>query len=147
MRSFAPRKLQVMPNLTPLMDVALLLIATFLALGPLFTRQFPLALPPVEVRAATQGMPPNQVVVRVDANSLTLNGAPIAENMLEEALRTSLAGQRNPVVIFDAQLELPYERVAVLLDIFQRAGAKSVGLASDLGSHLPPIVNTTEVAP
>jgi biopolymer transport protein ExbD len=148
-----------MPNLAPILDISLLLIVVFLAVAPLFARELPLKLPRVEAKAAENGLPAGQVVVRAMPDGLTVNGVQVTDDKLLEALRTALAGEE--AVILDASPELRYDRVVFLLDVFRQAGARSVGLAPDLAPVLNPAApagdassttanttaNPTEVAP
>jgi len=159
MRSHAPRRLEVIPNLTPLVNVALLVMVIFLALAPLFGRQMPVMLTPVELKVA-EVLPPDQVVIRVSPTGVAVNGQPVLEEQLRDALKPLIAQNLEGLVLIDADLELPYERVVNLLDIVREAGGRSVGLTPDLSTFVSPVtpgdpaatsgnlpVTTTEIAP
>jgi biopolymer transport protein ExbD len=126
----------VTPDLSALSSMALLVLVLFLSLGPLFARSLPVALPPVTMKLDTQ-LPPDQLIVRIRGEQLSLNDQPHTRQTLSDALRTALAGQKDAVVMLDADPSLPFNEVVFYLDVCYAAGARSVGLTDDLLSLAP----------
>lgn len=136
-RSFVPRKLMATPDLVPIFGASLILAAIFFGLAPLAGHQLDVELSTVELELAKDNtLPPGQIVVRATLDGALLNGTPVSDRVLSENLSTSLAGQPDPIVILDADPDLPYERVVYLLDTFKQSGAKAVGLAPNLALFL-----------
>jgi biopolymer transport protein ExbD len=136
MESFVPRKLSVIPDVSPLFGVMLIVIVVFLGFVPLMGYQLPVEIAPVQLEWTEGPLPTGQVVVRVTPDELFLNGLPMTERDFPGALRSSLAGQPDPVVILDAAPDMAYERVVAFLDLFHRVGARTVGLAPDLAAFM-----------
>jgi biopolymer transport protein TolR len=123
-------------NVTPMVDVMLVLLIIFMITAPLLTQGVKVDLP----RAATepleaQTIPP--LVLSVDrAGRLYLNVGPQPQQPLDDAtvaVRATATLQRNPAtqVLVKADSAVAYGRVVQALVILQRAGARSVGFITE----------------
>ncbi|MFM7199911.1 MAG: ExbD/TolR family protein [Myxococcota bacterium] len=131
------QRLKVEPE--SLLVVLLPLFALFLWSWQEQTRGARLILPvlPVEVQAASDPLPPSQLVVRARGTQLTLNGAEVQPTQLEERLKVLLELQKDKVVFVDLDPAVRYDEALQLLEPIQRAGAHSVALTPDLTTFLP----------
>jgi biopolymer transport protein ExbD len=113
-------------NVTPLVDVVLVLLIIFMVLTPLQQKALHLLLPETE---ASDPQPPQpaaaaQLVVTLDAHgALALDGAPLPLAALGEALRARLPGRSREerVVFFTASPEAPYPALVEAMDAARRA--------------------------
>ena len=116
-------------NMTPLIDVMLVLLVIFMVTAPLMGSSLRLDLP--EAHAAAPGEAPDVVAVAPDARSgLFLDAAPVAADALRAHL-VAVAG-RNPQaeVQLRADKAVPYGQVAALIDTVQGAGLTRIGFAT-----------------
>jgi len=118
-------------NVTPLIDVLLVLLIIFMVITPLT----PMGLDVL----APQPPPPNQpppppdqdrtVVIVIDKDkSLKLNQDPIDWNGLGDRLEFVFKTRAERVVFVRADKDLPFETVANAIDIAKGAGIDKVGL-------------------
>jgi biopolymer transport protein TolR len=122
-------------NVTPMVDVMLVLLVIFILTAPLMTSAIRLDLPQSEGGQA--GVAPQAVSLVVDAQgALFLNDQPITPDTLRQ--RLSEAARRNP----DTELELradqsvPYGRVVEAMGLAQKAGLSRIGFVAQTPS--PP---------
>ena len=121
-------------NVTPLIDVVLVLLIIFMVLTPITLQKMAAELPPID--DDTPPPPPSQqdeqlMVAIYDDSSLALNLVPMDEARLQEELQKRLRGRpsakRN--VFVDAAPEAIYEQVVHIVDVARDSGAERVGFA------------------
>ena len=120
-------------NVTPLVDVMLVLLVIFILTAPLMTSAIRLDLPQSE--GAESGAAPQAVVLVVDAQGQWfLNDQPIAENALREQL--AKAARRNPLTELElrADASVPYGRVVEAMGMAQKAGLTRIGFVAEVVS-------------
>jgi biopolymer transport protein ExbD len=115
-------------NVTPLVDVVLVLLIIFMVVTPLREEALQLRVP--DARPPAGAAPPSLVVgVRPDG-ALTLEGVAVDdgeyERRLGAALRARPAGER--AVFFSADDAAPYRRLVLALDGARRAGAETLAV-------------------
>jgi biopolymer transport protein ExbD len=119
-------------NVTPLVDVMLVLLVIFIITAPLFTQVLPLELPRVKAQAATD--PPETIELALTgASQLQLAGRSLAPEALEAALRAEIARRPEATLKLSADRSVPYERVAQALALAQAAGISRIGLVTQTG--------------
>jgi biopolymer transport protein TolR len=122
-------------NMTPLIDVMLVLVVIFIITAPLLASSLRLDLPRSD--AATASDAARSVLLGIDrSGQLFLNDQPMATGELAKRL-ASIANQ-NP----DTELQLradaavPYGRVVEVIGIAQQAGLGRIGFVAD--TRAPP---------
>ena len=116
-------------NVTPMVDVMLVLLVIFILTAPLLTSAIRLDLPQSE--AAEPGASPQAVSLAVDAQgALFLNDQPISADDLRQ--RLSQAAQRNPNTELElrADQSVPYGRVVEAMGLAQKAGLSRIGFVA-----------------
>jgi len=117
-------------NMTPMIDVLLVLIIIFMVITPLVPRGLEALVP----QPPPPGTPPSQadnrtVVVVVDANhKFMINSDPIEENMLGGRLADIFKTRAERVVFIKGDPSLEFQWVAKAIDIAHGAGIEKVGL-------------------
>jgi biopolymer transport protein TolR len=120
-------------NVTPLVDVMLVLLVIFILTAPLMTSAIRLDLPQSE--GGEPGAAAQAVVLVVDAQGRWfLNDQPIAENALRDQL--TQAARRNPLTELElrADASVPYGRVVEAMGLAQKAGLSRIGFVAEVVS-------------
>jgi biopolymer transport protein TolR len=128
-RSSAPPPMSDI-NMTPLIDVMLVLLVIFMITAPLMSASLKLDLPHSE--AATASDVPDFVAVSIDpAGRLYLADQPVAPAVFAE--RMAQAAKKNPQteVQLRADKTVPYGRVAELIGVVQKAGLSRIGFVAE----------------
>ena len=117
-------------NMTPLIDVMLVLLVIFIITAPLMTSSLKLELPKTD--AATPTSAPAFIALAIDANGqLFFGDEALARDTL--AQRVALAAKANPQleVQLRADQKVPYGQVAELLALIQAAGLTRIGFVTE----------------
>jgi len=117
-------------NMTPLIDVMLVLLVIFMITAPLMTSSLKLDLPKTD--AAQPADTPQFVSVAIDPSGQLYFG----EDKVDAATlaaRIAEAARRNPQteVQLRADTQVPYGRVAELIGIVQKAGLSRIGFVAE----------------
>ena len=118
-------------NVTPIIDVALVLVIILLVTAPLMSvADLPVNLPQAHTRDAEDE---RNISVTLTANGeLAVDEQRVPAGQLTAALRQRLAqrGTENVLVVLRADRDLPYSQVRQLLAETRAAGAKRVAVAT-----------------
>jgi biopolymer transport protein TolR len=115
-------------NVTPLVDVMLVLLIIFMVTAPLLTTGVPVDLPESKAAALKQEKEP--VTISIDREGvISIDQEAVEEDALATRL-TALAGQDPPQVYLRADRALDYGRVMRVLGELNRAGLNKVALVS-----------------
>jgi biopolymer transport protein ExbD len=113
-------------NVTPLIDVLLVLLIIFMCVAPVAPRALAAGLPRTD---SSPGHSARALVLEVGADSLALNGTPVLTFAdLDRRLRAALETRGEGTVFVRAEGDAPYERVVAAIDVAEGAGASRVGL-------------------
>src|SRR5262245_7112694 len=114
-------------NVTPLVDVMLVLLVIFMVVTPLLQREVPVDLPlAVTGREAESAV---QVTLTATAEGgILLDGEPVTDGALPERLRDLYATRTDHTVFLAADRGLPYSRVVDLMDVCRIAGVERIGV-------------------
>jgi len=117
-------------NMTPLVDVMLVLVVIFIITAPLLASSIRLDLPRTD--AARPQEAPKFVIVVVDkAGQIFLDDKPVAQ--IELSRQLTLLASRNPdtEVQLRADEAVPYGRVVAVMGAAQKAGLSRIGFVAD----------------
>ena len=127
-------------NVTPFVDVMLVLLIIFMVAAPLMTVGVPIKLPETAANAMpTEDEEPLTITLTADG-LLLLNSTEMAEEELIPKL-TAVAAERSSKKVFvRADGAVPYEKVAQLMGALNAGGFNDIGLVTDPGG---PAMNGT----
>ena len=117
-------------NITPLVDVMLVLLVIFMVTAPVLSRAIPLDLPQAAPPDQPRPPPPEPIQLRIDAaGELSWNGDATSLSALPGLLDAEM--QRNPgdqpMLQIDANGDSDYGVVAGVLAAANKAGVQKVG--------------------
>jgi biopolymer transport protein TolR len=115
-------------NITPLVDVVLVLLIIFMVITPLLQVGYDVKVPP---KATVDTPPPSldQLIVSVTAGkTLYLNKERLDKQSLALRLSEILKNRRDKTVFFSADDTVTYGEVATVMDIVRSAGANNIGI-------------------
>jgi biopolymer transport protein TolR len=116
-------------NITPLVDVVLVLLIIFMVITPLLQMGYDVKVPPKATEQTISQVPPDQLVVSLMPNNhIFLNKQELTEQQLKTQLADNLKNRSQKTVFFSADDSVPYEQVAKLMDIVRNAGATNIGI-------------------
>jgi len=118
-------------NVTPLVDVMLVLLIIMMLIAPMLQQGVSLRLP---TAANTVDKPESQdqTVISVAANKeLYLNAKPIREADLAQRLTDLLEGKAEKIVLIKADEEVEYGAVMAVMDQLRQAAIEDVGLITE----------------
>jgi biopolymer transport protein TolR len=108
-------------NVTPLVDVVLVLLIIFMVITPLLQKKFWVHLPKQERREVERQEvmkdPQPPLVLRIAADeAISINGAAVALEELPERLKRMFAARDDHVLFFDAADEVEYGFAVEVMD-------------------------------
>ena len=120
-------------NVTPFVDVMLVLLIIFMVAAPLLTVGVPVKLP----QTAASAMPTEKeepLTITLTADGLVLiQKTEVGENELIPKLRAIAAERKSNKVFVRADGAVTYERVAQLMGALNAGGFNNIGLVTDTG--------------
>ena len=123
-------------NVTPLVDVMLVLLVIFIITAPLMASSIKLDLPRTDAGQATDT--PKFVSLSVDASGrLFLNDQPVTAEELAARLQKAAADSRDTEVQLRADQSVPYGRVVELMGIANKAGLSRIGFVAEAPARKP----------
>jgi len=119
-------------NVTPLVDVMLVLLVVFIVTAPLLSQSLEVKLP--KTAAVTTRMDTKQQVVTINAEGkIALDSIALSDEKLAQQLADSAAGKDNFELHVHADESVPYGRVAQIMAIAQHAGVSKLSFMTMAG--------------
>jgi biopolymer transport protein ExbD len=116
-------------NITPLVDVVLVLLIIFMVMTPSLLKEMDLTVPEkadVQMAAPTAS---DQLVVSVSREGrIAINREPIVESALIGRIHDLMAARTDKLVFFDIDDDANYGDVMHIMDVCRGAGAKTLGI-------------------
>jgi biopolymer transport protein ExbD len=119
-------------NMTPLVDVMLVLLIIFIITAPLMTHQVPVDLP----RAASTPTPEKPMTLQVSINAenaIFIGAEAVDRNTLETRFREAVAKDEKVEMHLKADRATRYETVAETMSAARRAGLTKIGFVTQPG--------------
>jgi biopolymer transport protein ExbD len=114
-------------NVTPLVDVMLVLLIIFMITAPLMSHKVVIDLP--EATSIPNIEPPSTITIALKYSGETFwNDEPIARDAIDRQLRIEARRQPQPAVQLRADKQTEYRDVVVMMAAAKNAGMKKVGL-------------------
>lgn len=108
-------------NITPLVDVVLVLLIIFMVITPILQKGFDTSVP--QKAPPTNSPPQNTIVLQVDGEgNMSVNKQPVTLSDLGEKLGAIYSTRPDKVLFVDADDQLNYEKLVKILDICKGPG-------------------------
>ncbi len=117
-------------NMTPLVDVMLVLLIIFIITMPVIQHTVKVALP--RASSSRDQTPTDKLQLSVDAQGqFYLDQQAVSADALQERLRAQAAREPQPQLYIRGDKNVPYERVAQAMTAAQRAGLSRIGFVTE----------------
>ena len=118
-------------NVTPLVDVMLVLLIIMMIVAPLLQQGVPVELPRAD-NSSEKPETQDQTVVTIDrSKAVYLNAVPVPAGQLQSRITTVLEDKSDKIVIIKADQEVPYSAVMDTMDELRAAGIEDMGLITE----------------
>jgi biopolymer transport protein ExbD len=126
-------------NITPMVDVMLVLLVIFIITAPLFTHAIKLDLPNAQSAPAPEK--PETISLSINAEgALFWNGEPVKQDELGPKLAAAAQKNPQPELQLRADKNARYETLAQVMSAAQNSGMTKMGFVTD--ARTPPTVIT-----
>ena len=115
-------------NVTPLVDVVLVLLIIFMVMAPQMRKGPDVRLPKTE-KPSQQGDERGRILVSIDqAGGLWINNKSVTADQFGDALRAAVAAETDPKVVIRGDAKLNFGPVREAMQAIDQAGFRGVGL-------------------
>jgi biopolymer transport protein TolR len=128
-------------NVTPLVDVMLVLLIIFMILQPMLQMGYEVNVPPNAPANVLQEANPDQIIVSLTAtNEVYLNKERVDRQNLPIRLQEVLRNRGNRPVFFSCEDVVKYDEAMKIMDIVRSNGAKNIGIVLDWVNPLEQVI-------
>jgi biopolymer transport protein ExbD len=118
-------------NVTPLVDVMLVLLIIMMLVAPMLQKGVDVRLPQA-TNSADKPETQDQTVVAIAADRrIYLNAVPIREDDLRQKITEVLESKKEKIVLIKADVDAPYSSVMAAMDRLREAQIENVGLVTE----------------
>jgi biopolymer transport protein ExbD len=121
-------------NVTPLVDVVLVLLIIFMVITPLLAKQFWLHMPsePEQQPPAEANDKDQPVVVSLTKDGgIRINRDVVPKDQFGAKLRRVLSARKERTIFFDAQEDAEFGRAVEVMDLARGGGASTIAVLTD----------------
>ena len=128
-------------NVTPLVDVMLVLLIIFMILQPMLQMGYDVNVPPNQPADSQPQVTQDQIIISLTAaNEIFLNKERVDRSNLPIRLQEVLRNRGNKPVFFSCEDAVKYDKAMEIMDIVRNNGAKNVGIVMDWVNPLEVVI-------
>ena len=118
-------------NVTPLVDVMLVLLIIMMLIAPMLQKGVPVTLP-VADNTVDKPETQNQTVVAVDSkNKFYVDGLPVERAVMADRVKTKLEDKTERIVLIKGDQDASYSAIMAAMDDLRKAGIEDIGLITE----------------
>ena len=129
MKVSAERKPYDEINITPMLDLAYVLLIIFIIMTTAAVQGIKVDLPSASSAKPLEAQK-SRVIAVADDGTVSIDAIPVSLSELERELRTSIASTPDLAVILRGDRAVQYDKVMQVLDLCSKVGVPSLGMAS-----------------
>lgn len=116
-------------NVTPLVDVVLVLLIIFMVMTPVVQMGYLVKVPPKAPPGTPENLLSDQIVFRLTNDKrVMINKEEVAREQFPQRVREILKGNTSKMVFFSGGRDVQYEDALKFLDDARAAGAHNIGI-------------------
>jgi biopolymer transport protein TolR len=117
------------PNVTPMIDVLLVLLIIFMIVVPMSRKAIDIQLPDPTQQPQPDQKPPDQIVLEVlPGNQFAVNKQPVTKAQLGQRLQEIFAPRPDKIIFIKGDTTVKYQDVIWAMDVARGAGVKVIGV-------------------
>jgi biopolymer transport protein TolR len=117
-------------NVTPLVDVMLVLLIIFMVTAPMLSQGLEVELPQAEGRSFELASNNPAKITIIASGAVYVDGTAVGTRNLEQTLGPMLRAKKIKRAVLEADQSVPYGRVIAVLDVMNRAGVEQLGMST-----------------
>jgi biopolymer transport protein TolR len=118
-------------NVTPLVDVMLVLLIIMMLIAPMLQKGVPVTLP-VADNTVDKPETQDQTVVAVDSkNRFYVDGLEIERSLMAERVKTKLENKSERIVLIKGDQDATYSAIMTAMDDLRKVGIEDIGLITE----------------
>jgi biopolymer transport protein TolR len=117
-------------NVTPLVDVMLVLLIIFMITAPMLTQGLTVQLPSAEGKSFELASNQPAKITIAATGAVFVDGAAMGSTNFEQTLGATLRARRVKNALLESDRSVPYGRVVAVLDVMNRAGVEQLGMVT-----------------
>ena len=118
-------------NVTPLVDVMLVLLIIMMLIAPMLQKGVPVTLP-IADNTVDKPETQNQTVVAVDSkNKFYVDGLPVERAVMADRVKTKLEDKTERIVLIKGDQDASYSAIMAAMDDLRKAGIEDIGLITE----------------
>jgi len=118
-------------NVTPLVDVMLVLLIIMMLIAPMLQKGVPVTLP-IADNTVDKPETQDQTVVAVDSkNRFYVDGLEIERSLMAERVKTKLENKSERIVLIKGDQDASYSAIMTAMDDLRKVGIEDIGLITE----------------
>lgn len=115
-------------NVTPLVDVMLVLLIVFMITMPILTQSIPLELPTASIEKKDE--PKDIFRVAINSTGIYLDEKRVNEEELKQTFLTKYQENKNTIIAISADISVEYKHIVKILELAQNVGLTKIGFVT-----------------
>ncbi|TLD97292.1 biopolymer transporter ExbD [Helicobacter jaachi] len=116
-------------NVTPFIDVMLVLLIIFMVVAPMITSSVKLELPK---STAAQDSEKKPIILFINLEEISVNEEKVSLQSLGALIDSKTKGDKQSIIYFYVDKAVPYERLVAIIDAVKVAGFHKIALSQEV---------------